>query len=365
MSRTKYGKLIEKELRRIYTDMKRLNPPVFKIPRRTISNVKFTGEYLELGDNVLTRSLLDVGEARRFMQTVLILSVIKQAIEEGDYPTIRDIYYSVKHTIEYKDHLGRTRRENTFDEQRESDTIIEDIEVMLGVLREELGIMFDAKGRAAGKVTIKSKGHRIHLDKMGIGAWAIPPNIDEIEIIDVDADYILVVEKGAIFERLNNEEFWRKHRAVLVTGKGQPDRGTRRFIRRLVDEYKLPVYVLADADPYGMYIYSVYKYGSIKLAFESERLAVPSAKFLGVTISDIYRYRIPRRYIIKATDYDIKRAKELLKYPWFQKPHWQKELNLFLKKKEKVEIEAFSGFGFKFLSEEYIPKKIERGELLD
>ena len=257
------------------------------------------------------------------------------------------------------DHKGKWQRENTFDEQRESDDIIEDIEVMFGFLREQMGIMFDAKGRASGKVIIKSKGYTIDLSKMGVGAWAIPPNVDEVEIKDVDADYVLVVEKGAIFERLNNEEFWKKNRCVLVTGKGQPDRATRRFVRRLHEEFGLPVYILTDADPYGWYIYSVYRIGSISLAYESERLAIPKAKFLGVYASDIYRYRIPRRYIIKATQQDLKRAKELLNYPWFGKDKkWRRELELFLKKKEKIEIEAFSGFGFKYLAEKYIPEKI-------
>lgn len=364
-SRERELKKITKALKQIYSDLKKEREPHFEIPKRTISSVKFNGKYLELTGDKLKRSILDRGESRKFMQTVLVLSVIKQAIEEGDYPTIRDIYYTVKHTIEYKDHLGRTRRENTFDEQRESDSIIEDIEVMLETLREDLGIMFDAKGRAVGKIKIRSKGHVIELDKMGVGAWAIPPNVENVDILDVDADFILVVEKGAIFERLNNEEYWKKHRCILVTGKGQPDRGTRRFLRRLVDEFKLPVYILVDSDPYGIYIYSVYKYGSIKLAYESPRLAVSSAKFLGISVSDIYKYKIPSRYIIKATDYDVKRAKELMKYQWFQKPYWKKELGLFLKKREKVEIEALSGFGLRFLGDKYIPAKIERREFLD
>jgi len=312
-----------------------------------------------LGNSKLERRLLSVQEARKFMQTTVILSNLVKAIEEGDYPTIRDIYYTVKHTLTYKDHTGKTAREETFDDQSESDEVIEDIEVMTGFLREEMGVMFDAKGRAAGSITIRSKGQTIRLDQMGVGAWAIPPNVDDVEIASVDADFVLVVEKGAVFERLNNEEFWRKMRCVLITGKGQPDRGTRRFVRRLAEEFGLPVYVLTDADPYGVYIYSVYRFGSISLAFENYRLAVPKAKYLGVWTSDIYRYRIPKNFIVKATDQDIKRAHELLKYPWLVKERLlKKELELFLEKGEKVEIEAFSGFGFKFLTEKYIPEKL-------
>jgi len=344
----------------VYENLRNQKEPVLKIPKRSLSNVSFVpGKGLTLGTAFMERRLMSVKEARKFMQTLLVASVILRAIEEGDYPTIRDIYYTVKHTITYRDAYGKVRHENTFDEQKESDDVIQDLEVMLGILREGMGVMFDAKGRAAGKVIIKSKGSTIDLSKMGVGAWAIPPNVDEIDIVDVDAEYVLIIEKGAVFERLNNEEFWKKHRCVLVTGKGQPDRGTRRFVRRLHDEFGLPVYVLADADPYGAYIYLVYKIGSISLAYESERLAVLDAKWLGVWPSDITRFRIPRRYIIKATPADIKRAKEILRYEWVQKDkHLRRELELFLKRKDKVEIEAFSGFGFKYLSDEYIPRKL-------
>jgi len=46
------------------------------------------------------------------------------------------------------------------------------------------------------------------------------------------------------------------------------------------------VYVLVDNDPWGYYIYSVVKQGSINLAFESERMAIPKAKFIGLSSGD-------------------------------------------------------------------------------
>lgn len=152
---------------------------------------------------------------------------------------------------------------------------------------------------------------------------------------------MLVIEKDAIFQRLNREGFWNKESCLLITAKGMPDRATRRFVRRLNEEYKLPVFVLTDGDPYGWYIYSVYKSGSIKLSYESDRLATPEAKFVGVTATDIRTYKISDEYVIKATDRDLKRAQELIRYPWFQSDHWKKEIELFLRTKKKVEIEAY------------------------
>lgn len=346
----------------IFDVLSRGEEPVLEIPVRTLENTVFdekTG-IIKLGRQKSKRRLLDKNSVRSYAQSVYLAYLIAKAIEEGDYPTIRDLYYAAKHTIYWRDPVtGKEMMQNSFETQDESDSIIQDLEVITGILREEMGIMADAKGKMVGEILIGSKGYTLNLAEFGAGAYAIPPTADEIEIKKVDADYVLVVEKDAVFNRLNAEEFWKKHQCILVTGKGQPDRGTRRMVRRLWEEFKLPVYVLADADPYGFYIYSVYRSGSISLSYESERLATPGAEFIGVYPSDIYRYKIPRNFVIRATDRDFKRAKELLTYPWFAKSKtWKRELELFLKKGEKVEIEAFSGFGFKFLSEKYIPEKL-------
>ena len=332
--------------------------PVLEIPARTLSNTIWDEKrkILTLGPDKIHRRFLDLKESRKFMQTILMLKLIVQAIREGVYPTIRDLYYNGKHTIVYVDERGKTFKENTWDEQSESNAVIEDIEVATGLLREEMGLSADVKGKVVGPIVVRSKGYEIDATKLGDAALSLPPNPDELEIVKVEASYVLVVEKDAIFQRLNREGFWKKENCLLVTAKGMPDRATRRFIRRLNEEFKLPVYVLTDADPYGWYIYSVYRSGSIKLSYESERLATPEAKFIGVTTSDIFEYKISDEYVIAATERDIKRAQELLRYPWFQSEAWKKEIQLFLKLKKKVEIEALSTHGLKFLHDYLIDK---------
>jgi len=147
-----------------------------------------------------------------------------------------------------------------------------------------------------GDMRIRSGNDVIDLSKMGHGAYAIEPTPDLIEFIDINADYVLVVEKDAVFQQLHRIGFWRTHKAILVTSAGQPDRATRRFVRRLHEEHKLPVYIITDADPYGWYIYSVFKIGSISLSYESERLATPNAKFLGVSMTDVFGYGTKRLF---------------------------------------------------------------------
>jgi len=364
--RSEVLKIMEGLAQELYAQIERGEEPVLEIPSRTLSNTVWDPKrrIVVLGPEKLKRRLLDMKESKRFMQTILMLKLIVSSIREGVYPTIRDLYYNGKHTITFRVPNAGTIRENTWDDQAESNAAIEDLEVGLNVLREEMGLSADVKGKVVGPIIVRSKGFEIDATRMGDTALGLPPNPDELDIVKIEASYVLVVEKDAIFQRLNREGFWNKENAILITARGMPDRATRKFVRRLNEDYKLPIYVLTDSDPYGYYIYSVYKSGSIKLSYESERLATPNAKFIGVTTSDIINYKISSDYVIAANDRDIKRAEELIRYPWFQSEAWEKEINLFLKMKKKVEIEALSTHGLRFLHD-YLLEKIHGGKWIE
>jgi DNA topoisomerase-6 subunit A len=152
---------------------------------------------------------------------------------------------------------------------------------------------------------------------------------------------------------------------VLLTGNGQPPRGVRHLARRLHEEYKIPVYVLVDNDPWGYYIYSVVKQGSINLAFESERMAIPKAKFIGLSSADPDAYGLPRNVGIKLNDKDIGRAKELLKYRWFEKKPWQEEIKRMLASGLKYELDALANKDFRYLTKTYLPRKLKEEDWLD
>jgi DNA topoisomerase-6 subunit A len=360
----------------VLKDVMNRKPPKLTIRKRTLSNTIYDSErgLLLLGEATFERSFVDLREARKFMQTMLMASIIFEALSNGEYPTIRDLYYRGKHTIRFRKLPSKAvAEENTWGEQSESDSVIRDIEVYTNVLREEMLILSKEKGKVVGEMKIRSGDDVIDISKMGHGAYSIEPTPDLIEFIDVNADFVLIVEKDAVFQQLHRIGFWKKHKAILITSAGQPDRATRRFVRRLNEELGLPVYILSDSDPYGYYIYSVFKTGSITLSYESERLATPKARFLGVMMTDIFGSsklgKKPyltdeerRNYIIKAKDRDIKRAKELKEYPWFKSERWQIELDEFLNRKVKLEIEALASKGLRFLSDRYIPEKIQIGD---
>ncbi len=355
-------KEVSKELvklgEKVLSDIDKKQNPSIEIPLRTLSNVIFDKKthQLTLGDKTAKRYFFNVAHSKKFMQSLMVASFCKQLIDENIHTSIRDMYYNLKRTLP-------DSNENTFDEQSESDPVVVDLEVALDVLRENMRLTTDRKGVVAGNVIITDRGDSIDWSKLGSGGWGIPSTVDEIHFKKVDAEFIIVVEKNAAFERLHEDKFWQKQNCILIGTGGQPSRGTRLLIQRLNDEYKLPVYVFADNDPYGYYIYSVIKAGSIGLAHISDRIATPEARFIGLTTTDVFDYDL-KKVSIKLKEVDIKRAKEILNYDWFKHPKWQKEINLMLEKGIKAEIEALSKLGLRYMSEVYLPEKLKKKDFM-
>jgi DNA topoisomerase-6 subunit A len=298
--------------------------------------------------------------AKKFMQTMLVADALAE-LQRADLTTsLREIYYRTKHTI-------KNSQENTFDTQDESDPIIEDLEVSLAELREELHVRAENGGSIVGPVVFSDDGDRVDCSRLGKGGYSVPSIVepDYLDIQKCTADFLLLVEKGTQWNRLSEDKFWRKYNCVLLTGNGQPPRGVRRLARRLHEEKKLPVYVLVDNDPWGYYIYSVVKQGSINLAFESERMAIPRAKFIGLSSSDPEAYKLPRNVGIKLNEKDVARAKELLNYAWFQKKPWQLEIKRMLSSGLKYELDALANKDFQYLTKTYLPRKLKEQDWLD
>jgi DNA topoisomerase VI subunit A len=210
-------------------------------------------------------------------------------------------------------------------------------------------------------------GDRVDCAKLGKGGYSVPSIVEPeyLQIKKCTADFVLLVEKGTQWNRLSEDKFWRRYNCILLTGNGQPPRGVRRLARRLHEEKRLPVYVLVDNDPWGYYIYSVIKQGSINLAFESQRMAIPKAKFIGLSSEDPEHYGLPRNVGIKLNDKDINRARELLNYRWFQKEAWQKEIKRMLSSGLKYELDALANKDFQYLTKKYLPSKLKERDWLD
>lgn len=347
---------IQKVTQETLREVQRGHNPALEIRTRSLSNVSFNErkKIIELGDQTQSREFFNTAMARKFMQTFLVASKCKTLIDEQKTISIRQMYYLCKHT------LGGSS-ENTFEDQDESDPIIEDLEVSTDSLREELHLFANKKGAMVGPIVINDGGDEIDLSRMGTGGWAIPSicEPDVIRFVRNKAEYVLFVEKEAMFSRFNEDKFWRTHNCILMTASGQATRGARRLLQRIATELKLPVYVIVDNDPWGLYIYSVLKQGSIGLAYESMRLAVPNVRFLGMSAFDYEKFKLSKAVEIKLTQKDIDRAKQMKAYPWFADKKWQREIEGTLEHGFKMEVDSFITKSVSFITEEYIPKKLK------
>ena len=335
--------------------------PDLHFPVRALSNVSYSEKkgYLEIGKQKKVRTLT-VNTVKTFAQTLRMMSLSKSLVETGDFATKRDAYYQSKNW-----------GEAMFHDQPESDTVMDDIEAlfsMSGVSREQLRFVPDEHGGAvAGELVVLDPDpetgnvERIDCTRFGSGAYSIPSSVEHLSF-ETEAKFILAIETGGMFQRLQSHKFWKTASCILVSMGGVPTRATRRFIRRLADEKKIPVYAFVDCDPYGISnIYRTLKVGSGNAAHINQFFCVPQARFLGVTPQDIHDYKLPTHPL---KEVDVKRAKDAIKNdPFFQqhKP-WQKAMDQLLKMGVRAEQQALAKWGLNYVLEEYLPAKLKARE---
>ena len=333
--------------------------PDLSFPVRSLGNVEYSKKqgYFSIGKQKKVRTLT-VNTVKGFAQTLRMMGLSKELIETNDFATKRDAYYQSKNWEDAR-----------FDEQTESDSVMDDIEALFsvdGVSREQLRFVPDEHGGAvAGQLMVidpdRDTGEieRIDCTRFGSGAYSIPSNVEHLSF-ETDAEFVLVIETGGVFQRLQSHKFWQTSNCILVSMAGVPTRSTRRFVRKLSDECDLPVYAFVDCDPYGISnIYRTLKVGSGNAAHLSQFFCVPQARYLGVTPQDIVDYELPTHPL---HDVDIKRAKDALKNDPFFKTHteWQKAINQLLKMGVRAEQQALAKWGLNYVIEEYLPQKLDQ-----
>jgi DNA topoisomerase-6 subunit A len=350
-------KAIETSADGVHKKILKKGKPELAFPIRSLQNVSYSQKrgYFEIGKQRKTRTLT-VNTVKSFAQTLRMMGLSKALVHTNDFATKRDAYYQSKNWEDAR-----------FDEQTESDAVMDDIEALFsqsGVSREQLRFIPDEHGGAvAGNLVVLDPDRdtgvveRIDCTRFGSGAYSIPSSVEHLSF-ETDAKFILAIETGGVFQRLQSHKFWQTSNCILVSMAGVPTRATRRFIRKLSDECKLPVYAFVDCDPYGISnIYRTLKVGSGNAAHLSQFFCVPQARFLGVTPADIREYRLPTHPLQPV---DIKRAKDALKNDPFFKAHkpWQKAINDLLKMNVRAEQQALAKWGLNYVIEEYLPNKL-------
>ena len=347
---------IRSEAETVYSRIRRKRKPQMKLPIRALSNVRYRAKegYFRLRGRSKTRTLT-VNTVKTFAQTLKMLAMSMDLIGSKRHSTKREAYYQAYNW-----------GEASFGSQEESNTVMDDIEAMLSVNREQLQFRADEHGgEVAGELTVIDRDRRtgklldIDCTKFGSGAYSVPTVVEDLKF-KTKAKFILAVETKGMFERLVEEDFYHKSHCILVSMGGVPSRACRRFIRRLSDARSLPVYVFTDGDPYGYFnIYRTLKVGSGNAAHLNEFFCVPRARFLGVTPDDIVEYDLPTHPL---KEVDKKRAQDALKNDPFIQHHkqWQQAVHKLLAMGVRVEQQALAKHGLEFVARSYLPRKLKK-----
>ncbi|CAA2956454.1 meiotic recombination SPO11-1 isoform X1 [Olea europaea subsp. europaea] len=283
--------------------------------------------------------------ARRLDVLLRVLMVVQQLLQENRHASKRDIYYM---------------NPLIFKEQSVVDRAINDICILLHCSRHNLNVVSVGNGLVMGWLRFSESGRKFDCINSLNTAHPIPVNVEYVEDIISVAQYILVVEKESVFQRLANDQFCRQNRCI---GRGYPDVPTRRFLHLLVETLRLTAYCLVDCDPYGIDILSTYRFGSMQMAYDAKFLRIPEIHWLGAFPSDCEKYHLPRQCLLPLTAEDKRKVEGMLLrcYLEHEVPRWRVELQLLLDRGLKFEIEALSVHSLSFLSDEYLPSKIQNG----
>ncbi|MGB9985976.1 DNA topoisomerase IV subunit A [Salarchaeum japonicum] len=329
--------------------------PHMDVPTRSKSNIVFdedAGVWV-YGDRTSTRSANSVRGARKLLKAVYTMEFLAQQLEENRSSTLRELYYLSESWDE---------EEAQFSTQSESNKLVEDLEIVSGVKREDFHMRPEESGaKVMGPLLLREQTRRgdrdIHCQEdVGQGGYQIPNDPDTIEFLDNDAEFVLCVETGGMRDRLVENGFDDEYDAIVVHLGGQPARATRRLTKRLRDELDLPVVVFTDGDPWSYRIFGSVAYGSIKSAHLSEYLATPDAQFVGIRPEDIVEYDLPTDPL---SDSDVNALESELEDPRFQTEYWTEQIELQLDINKKAEQQALASRGLDFVTDTYLPERLD------
>ncbi|CAO2184133.1 unnamed protein product [Urochloa humidicola] len=295
-----------------------------------------------------TRSFTDGKCTKTACMTAWLLSKLYQLVRTGMTITLRDLFYQAA---------------LLFGNQKTVNGILVDITLLLPCSRFSLNVTSDKTGKVCGMIAIEfnddiplscSRGALIPDDSSIISGFST--------IKDSQVDFILVVEKGTVYDYLRKNNFHVKNRCIIITSNGMPTMATRSFLKCLYMHTNLTIYGMCDPDPHGVNILHVYDQGSVELAHENINLAVPHLIWIGVTLKDVLDAGLELNQRnsekLKPSEYAI--LQRLLNDAHIIPRFWKGHMEYMMSVGKKTHLEIFHEKGFHYIAQVLLPSMIAR-----
>lgn len=371
---------IPKEARMIanemLSDLEKSKRPILEAVKTSLDNSFYNPKvgFLTPGDKVV-RTELNVSSVQKLARVVFMMEILLRNLDIGSVNTKRELYYICKGLIKGDSKL----KPLDFEEQDESNSIIDFIGDMLKVYREELNCFAnDRGGQTYSQQLVVTEtlpdGDKATVDLSTLGTAPFQPK-NRPQSLKLKAkkkiDFCLIVESEGTANTLQAMGFTKRNNCILMGAQGVPSNAVRGWCKLIQEELDVPMYFFGDLDAYTMQnIFRTLKAGSAASLIRNADFSAPNVRFLGVLPEDVKKYDLPH-YKVKESDpaeaRALKKARDVLENDPFFVDKKNKGLSDILRwlLKEKIRCEQQSYFSVDpkdpIKTEKIILEKIKKG----
>lgn len=379
----KLTKDIPKEARaicdRMLKDLESAKRPKLQAIKCALDNSFYNPKvgYLTPGDKRVTTEL-NVSSVQKMARMTFLLEILLRNIDQGSVNTKREIYYMAKGLVK----SDKVLKPLDFDDQPESDAIIDYICDLMQVYREEMNCFAnDRGGQTYSQHLVVTEtlpdGEKATIDLSALGTSPFQPK-NRPQSLKLKAkrkmDFCLVVESEGTANTLVANGMTKRHKCIVMGAQGVPSNAVRAWSKTIQTQLDVPIFFFGDLDAYTLQnIYRTLKAGSAASLIRNSDFSAPDVRFLGVLPEDVKRYDL-HCYDVKESDAkearSLKKAKDALKNdPFFQDKKNKKlsqTLQWLIKERKRCEQQAFYSVDPKDpqICEKIIVDKIKRGSYI-
>lgn len=338
----------------LLTSLEKARRPKIAATKCALDNSLYSPKkgYLTPGSKKVTTEL-NVSSVKKMSRAIFILEMLLNNIASGAVNNKRELYYMCKGLFKKNPEF----KPLDFEEQSESDAIIDFLCEYLECYREELNCFANDRGGQTYSRHLIVKETMpdgtvatIDLSKLGTSPFTPKNKPQNLKLTaKKKIEFCLVVESEATANTLVANGMTKRNNCIVIGAGGVPSNAVRGWVKRIQDQLKVPIYFFGDLDAYTLQnIFRTLKAGSASSLIRNEDFSAPEVRFLGVLPEDVQRYDL-FSYDVKESDVQekrsLKKARDALSNdPFFQSgknKKLAKILDWLITNKKRCEQQAF------------------------